>query len=204
MRTFVTTVAFACPLLLHWAIVWESDVLLRSFLLLLALGVLYAGLQRRKIVSFGLAALVMAALAFWIDTQLTRAVAPIWPVFVYAGLAWLFGRTLRPGVVPLIERFARLEHPEGVPPDLPAYARRVNWVWTLFFAALAFATIVLAVLASTETLSLFTNIISWVLLVLLHLSEHSYRMWWRFPAITHKNPIKVVLSIVRHGPQLLL
>lgn len=203
MRAFVTTLAFAWPLLLHWAIVWESDVLLRSFLLLLALGVLYAGLQRRRIVGFGLAALALAALAFWIDARITRTVAPIWAVFVYAGLAWLFGRTLRSGVVPLIERFARLEHPEGVPPELPPYARRVNWVWTLFFAALAIATLVLAVFASTETLSLFTNIISWVLIIVLHLSEHCYRMWWRFPTLTHKNPIKVVLSIVRSGPQLL-
>lgn len=203
MRALVTVLAFACPLLLHWGIVWESDVLVRTFFLILALGLLYAGVQQQRLLRYGVAAVALGVATFWIDTQFTRAIAPIWAAFVYLGLAWLFGRTLRPGVVPLIERFARLEHPEGVPADLPAYARRLNWIWTFFFAWLALATVLLATVASTETLSLFTNIISWVLIVLLHLSEHCYRVWWRFPSISHKNPVKVVLSIVRGGPQLL-
>lgn len=203
MRALVTTLAFACPLLLHWGIVWESDVLVRVFFLILALGLLYAGIQQRKLVRYGLAGVALGAATFWIDTQFTRAIAPVWAAFVYIGLAWLFGRTLRPGVVPLIERFARLEHPEGVPADLLPYARRVNWIWTLFFVGLAVATVLMAAVTSTETLSLFTNIISWVLIVLLHLSEHCYRMWWRFPSLTHRNPLKVVLSIARGGPQLL-
>lgn len=203
MRVLVTVLACACPLLLHWGIVWESDVLVRAFFLIIALGLAYAAVQQRKLVRYGVPAVALTVATFWIDTQFTRAIAPIWAAFVYIGLVWLFGRTLRPGVMPLVERIARLEHPDGVPPDLPPYARRVNWVWTAFFAAMALATLLLAAVATTETLSLFTNIISWVLMVVLHLAEHCYRMWWRFPSLTHKNPIKVVVSIVRSGPQLL-
>ncbi|MBX7078746.1 MAG: hypothetical protein K1X88_06115 [Nannocystaceae bacterium] len=68
------------------------------------------------------------------------------PVVVNLGLLAGFGATLRPGRVPMIERFARLQHPE-----LSARARRwcrgVTTLWLGFFAANAVASAVLAAAA---------------------------------------------------------
>ena len=203
MKSFFVAVAIVGPLFLHWAIVRESDALLRVFLLLAAAVVLIAGMRTGRLMRHVLGGGVLIGAAYLVDIRIARAITPIWAAFVYAGLAWVFGRTLRVGLMPLIERFARMEHPEGFPLELVHYARRVTFVWSMFFVALAFITLVLAFLASTETLSLFTNVLSWVFLSTLYFAEYAYRQWWAFPNFVHKNPVRVAINIVRNAPQLL-
>ncbi len=203
MRSFFVAVAFVGPLFLHWAIVRESDALLRVFLLLAAAVLLIAGMRTGNLMRHVLGAVVLVGAAYLVDIRIARALTPIWAAFVYAGLAWVFGRTLRSGFVPLIERFARMEHPEGFPAELVHYARRVTFVWSIFFVVLALITLLLAFLTSTETLSLFTNVLSWVFLSALYFAEYAYRQWWAFPQFAHKNPVRVAINIVRNAPQLM-
>lgn len=60
------------------------------------------------------------------------------PVLIPASIAWMFGRTLRPGSTPLVERVARGFHAPAVPaPQIIAYARRVTWAWTLLLGVVA-------------------------------------------------------------------
>ena len=57
-------------------------------------------------------------------------------------LAFLFGRTLRPGITPLIERIAR-QHRAILPVPLCRYARRLTAIWCGYFlGAAALSTIV--------------------------------------------------------------
>ncbi len=203
MKSFLVAVAVVGPLFLHWTIVRESDALLRVFLLLAAAVVLIVGMRSGRLMRHVLGAVVLIGAAYLVDIRIVRIISPIWAAFVYAGLAWIFGRTLRPGFVPLIERFARMEHPEGFPLELVHYARRVTFVWSIFFVALALITLLLAFLASTEILSLFTNVLSWVFLSALYFAEFAYRQWWGFPQFAHKNPVRVAINIVRNAPQLM-
>ncbi len=60
------------------------------------------------------------------------------PVLIPIAIAWLFGRTLLPGAMPLIERLARVVHaPQEPSPENLAYARSVTWAWVLLLVSLA-------------------------------------------------------------------
>ena len=58
------------------------------------------------------------------------------PMLVLLWLAFFFGRTLRAGAVPLIERIARVGKPD-LSPALCRYTRRLTALWTLYFGAAA-------------------------------------------------------------------
>jgi uncharacterized membrane protein len=203
MTALIAAIAIGGPLLLHWAIVSESDLLLRIFFIAAAFATVVAGLRCGRVVRYGLGALALIGVAYLVDVQLSRAFAPAWAAFAYVGLAWVFARTLRDGVTPLVERFARLEHTAGMAPELIRYARLITQIWSVFFIALAVATMLLTAMASTETLSLFTNVLSWFFLAGLYFAEYAYRQWWAFPHVPHRNPVSVAISIVRNAPQLL-
>jgi uncharacterized membrane protein len=63
----------------------------------------------------------------------------IWRVIPVCALLWLaymFGRTLTAGRIPLIERVARVRDLD-LPAPLQRYTRRLTWLWTLYFVACA-------------------------------------------------------------------
>lgn len=79
-----------------------------------------------------------------------RAGLLLWvPVFVNLGLLLSFGSTLREGVTPMIERFARLQHAD-LPPRGVAWCRGVTKVWVGFFAVNALVSAILAIAAPFE------------------------------------------------------
>jgi uncharacterized membrane protein len=68
------------------------------------------------------------------------------PTLFLVWLAFFFGRTLRPGAVPLIERIARVGKPD-LSPALCRYTRRLTAMWTFYF-------LVAAILIATAKLGL--------------------------------------------------
>ena len=58
------------------------------------------------------------------------------PMLVLFGLALSFGRTLRPGAVPMIERVARQGMP-GLSAALCRYTRRLTAMWCVYFVVAA-------------------------------------------------------------------
>jgi uncharacterized membrane protein len=84
------------------------------------------------------------ALAVW------RAVS----IAVLIWLAWFFGRTLRSGDAPLIERIARVSDPE-MTPALCRYTRGLTAVWTAYFLG--------AALLSTAVACSSVSLGAWVL-----------------------------------------
>lgn len=57
-------------------------------------------------------------------------------VLVLLWLAYFFGRTLRRGATPLIERIATVSDPEMTPP-LRRYTRRLTGIWCAYFVVAA-------------------------------------------------------------------
>ena len=55
-----------------------------------------------------------------------------WPVLVLAWLVVFFGRTLRAGQTPLIERIARVSDP-ALSPSLCRYTRKLTAAWCAYF-----------------------------------------------------------------------
>jgi len=86
--------------------------------------------------------LLVGAAGAWAVIMVAQGAPPVPlmlpPVLIPLAIAWLFGRTLFPGVMPLIERLAREVHAPLVPsPEILLYARRVTWAWVLLLVSLA-------------------------------------------------------------------
>jgi len=92
-----------------------------------------------------------------------------------AFLAGYFGRTLLPGEVPLITRFAALVHDE-LNAGVRRYTRQVTVAWTLFFVTVGSISTGLFVLASPEVWSVFANLLSLPLIVAMFLGEYLVRV----------------------------
>ena len=92
------------------------------------------------------------------------------PIVINLGLAWLFGRTLVRGRVPLIARFAIMEQ-GTLSAELVTYTRTLTWLWTLLFVAAAGASLALALSGHRDAWSLFTNFLNYVLVAALLLGD---------------------------------
>ncbi len=170
------------PLFVHLLISLEAPAIAVAGLVVTSLVYFYAVLRMRqgagtRLAWIGLYALFAALGTLNLFTQTVYALF-LPPVLVNLGLLLLFGLTLRRTSVPLIERVMRMEYPAGeLPQPLARYARNVTRAWVVFFGAVALTSAVLAVTAPLEQWSLFSNVLSYVLGVLLLLAQYAYRSW---------------------------
>ena len=82
-----------------------------------------------------------------------------------------------------------------VPDEVRRYTRRVTQVWCAFFALNALVALLLALVTSLPTWSLYTNVLNVPLLVMLFAGEYFYRRW-RFPGQRHISPWELALRII--------
>ena len=138
--------------------------------------VILAFRSRHRLPALGACALVAGlTVYFWRDLEAHFA----WLYLAqqagtYAVLALSFGRTLSPGRVPLCSRLATLVH-GPLAPALARYTRSVTLAWTWFFAAVAFALVVLFVAAPLSVWSAFANFGAAPLVGLMFAAEHAVR-----------------------------
>ena len=96
------------------------------------------------------------------------------PVIVFAGLTWLFGRSLKPGRTALATLVGERVRGE-LPAPVARYGRRLTQIWTLLFLALTIECALLGLFAPPFWWSLFTNFINFALMVLLFVGEYPVR-----------------------------
>ena len=211
--------ALAYPLLAHlagargdggWAAVAMADLVL-----LLLLGPL---LERR---SWALVLLASCLLGLWWISLSRYALLPLLlPPMLFLGLAgWFFGRTLRPGRVPLITRIVEaLNAQAGLPmtPDLYRYTRRLTTVWAVLLAVLALANLLLALCAvpggmlaqfgyrpplvvSDEQWSWVANFLNYGIVAGLFCGEYLWRKRV-FPQRPYRNFPQFLQQMARLGP----
>ena len=209
----------AYPLLTHlasargdgaWAAVAMADLVL---LLLLA-----PLLERR---AWALLLLASCLLALWWISLSRYALLPLLlPPFVFLALAgWFFGRTLRPGRVPLITQLVEaLNAQAGLPmtPDLYRYTRRLTAIWAAVLAGLALLNLLLALCAvpggmltqfgyrpplavSDEQWSWVANFLSYGIVAALFCGEYLWRKRV-FPQRPYRNFFQFLQQMARLGP----
>ncbi len=107
-------------------------------------------------------------------------------------LAIGFGSTLRAGQSPLIATLARRVHPHHFPPAMAIYTRQVTWAWTLYFIAIAAASVGLYALAPFETWALFANLLTPLSVALMFIGEYTlrYRLHPEFERTTVADAIR--------------
>ncbi len=112
-------------------------------------------------------------------------------------LLGVFGRTLAGGREPLITGFARRVH-GSLPRHIESYTRRVTVAWCVFFAAQVVVSAILFASASLDIWSLFVNVLSFPLIVLMFVAEYLYRIA-RFPDHPHVSIWKGVQMFADEG-----
>lgn len=212
--------ALAYPLLVHAAIALHSEPLAVASVLLLVALLLGPGLLRRRPLAW--LALPPVLLAVYALARADAATLPLYlpPIAVNAGLGWLFGRTLRAGQVPLIERLVRAMHApdETLDPAIAPYARRLTLAWTLLFVVLGSVNLALAACAmpggllasvgieppypvARETWSAFANLWNYLLVAAFFLLEYAWRLR-RFPQQPYAGLYDFMRRAAAAGPRL--
>lgn len=142
--------AVAYPFLAHAASVRESGVLAACALGALVGMALADGLVRRSPGAWLALAAAVAGLAWLAGSRWAQLPLLLVPVAFISMVAWFFGRTLRPGHIPLISKIvAALERVpfEALEPELQVYTRRLTLGWALVLGAMALCNLVLAAVA---------------------------------------------------------
>ena len=97
------------------------------------------------------------------------------PVLINLGLLAVFGTSLRSGAVPLVERLLRIAYAGALPPGLATLARRLTWLWVVFFAGMVLLSVALAHWATLAVWSLFANVLYYFFVAAMFILQHLYR-----------------------------
>jgi uncharacterized membrane protein len=187
------------PLLAHVASLTGRPALIAASLGLLVVLVLMPALRNGRALAWILLVAAVCGLSLAVASGQALSLLMLPPVLLNGFMAWLFGRTLRDGRMPLIERAARAMRGPGavLADEVVAYARGVTQAWTALFVLLAVVNLALAALARPGGLllaagfdpglsvplaawSLFANVLSYVFIGALFAIEFVVR-GRRFP-----------------------
>ena len=116
-------------------------------------------------------ALVLVGLTVWSNALLPLK---LYPVAVNSVFLLVFGSSLFVGM-PVVEQLARLRDP-ALPAVAVPYTRRVTLVWCGFFIMNGSIALVMALWASEATWSLYTGVLSYLLMALLFGVEYLFRL----------------------------
>ena len=140
----------AYPLLAHMAGARHDPALAAIALADLSLIVLLQPLLQRRIGAWLLLALILAGLFALAQSHYAMLPLLLVPMAIISLVAWTFGRTLRPGRIPLITQIvAALDAmpPGALAPELRSYTRNLTAAWAVLLGTLALVNLVLAMLA---------------------------------------------------------
>lgn len=136
---------------------------------------------------------LIGAEVYGVDAVLLLAYLP--PLAAFSFMAWFFGKTLQPGIEPLITRVARQEHPD-LPVPLLRYTRALTRLWFACFLTLLALALVLAPLLALATWSRWVQALGYLLPCVLFLGEYVYRLR-RFATMRHASIPVVIANSVR-------
>jgi uncharacterized membrane protein len=111
----------------------------------------------------------------WLEPRWDPRALLLVPVLVNLGLLFAFGRTLRGGPT-LVESIARVREPHLSAAQV-RHCRTTTTVWCAFFAANAVVCLALAWSAPLWLWTLYTGVLSYLLMALLFALEWMVRSW---------------------------
>ena len=166
-RVLAGVLGLAYPLLVYYGLAnWSprrvAVVVVVAFVLLAVLR--WRGLDRARVrAAVGPLVPAVALALVTAATGDARALLAA-PVLISLVLFATFALSLRPGRMPMVERFARLQEGDRLPAHAVPYTRRVTQVWLVFFAVNAVAAAWLAMFASYAWWALYTGGIAYAVI----------------------------------------
>lgn len=163
------------PLVLHLGIYFgHIDLAVFYLAILLSLPLLSALFKRTRPGSWQIMAAVFAFIVLALAAGNEQIIVKLIPLAVNGVLLWFFASTLFSGRTPLITRFASLMR-EDMPPAVLVYTRWATIAWSAYFLFMFILSLLLALYAPVELWSFFSNVLSYVFLVLMFLAEFTMR-----------------------------
>lgn len=160
------------PLAVYFGIQYLEPRIIASLilaLLLLRFLTIQADKQHRQLLI--LVGVVFCVFAIWNNNLITLR---FYPALVNLTLFMIFASSLY-YPPPIIERFARLQHP-NLPPQGVRYTRKVTQVWCVFFVCNGAIAASTAVWSSFAWWSLYNGVLSYLLMGLLMAVEYWVRI----------------------------
>ena len=200
----MTALGVTYPIAAHLAVLSDATGFIAASVGLLVLLVLLPGLLTQRPVAWGL--LLAAGTGLYIAAVRGQALLLLFlpPILINGFMAWLFGHTLRPGRLPLIERIIRALHGglDDIDTTMIGYARRLTFAWATLFVTLATVNFALAALATPgglllaggiappvavplEAWSLFANVLNYLIVGAMFAIEFQVRRR-RFPQQSYR------------------
>jgi len=147
--------AVAYGVLAHLSSARDSHPLALAALLVLVMLVLASPMAARR--GWAWLALPLLAAGCWALYRAGHAPLPLLlvPVAFIGLVAWMFGRTLQPGRIPLITRIVTVLDEvavERMEPELARYTRGLTLAWTVLLLVLGAVNLALAMIASPDGL----------------------------------------------------
>jgi uncharacterized membrane protein len=165
--------ALGYPLIVYFGLSRGSTRFAAWLLLALTLGhTLLRSLQLRRLARQSALAVPLCLAALWLDDR--RYMLAL-PVLINAGLFSLFFGSLR-SPMPLVERFARMRVSDLSEAER-SYCRSVTKLWSAFFVFNGATAAVLAARSSLDLWTLYTGLISYILVGLVGAGEYTVRKY---------------------------
>jgi uncharacterized membrane protein len=155
--------------------------------------------QGKKVLAIAVSLVCVPFFYFYSHLAAIQWVNLIPNTLIYGSLAWMFGRTLSKGQVPLITQLATKIQGE-LPPEIYRYTRQVTIAWTLFFALSALLGILLYYFVSFAAWSLFSNVYSTPLLIGMFVLEYAYRLL-RYRQFKHPSLSDGMKAFMNHSAE---
>ena len=184
------------PLLVHSAVVTASIWLQAAAISLLFLLALAVPMRQGRLWAWA-AAISACAISVWFcQSGWGFYFLYLPPVLIHGFLALVFLHSLQPGRRALISVFAEKIRGHKLPPELERYTRQTTWFWVFLFASMGVMSILLAVFASHEWWSLFTNLISYLLVGAAFAVEFALRRVL-FPHLPHTGLVDYIQALMK-------
>ncbi|GMT41526.1 MAG: ketosynthase [bacterium] len=163
------------PLVLHFSIYsGHIDLVVIYMAFLLSFPFLSVVLRWRRPKPWQVIAVALAIILVISAEGNEQYIVKFVPLSVNAVLLWFFASTLVSGRTPLVTRFASLMR-DDMPPAVLVYTRRATIAWMIYFLVILIVSLLLAFYAPIEMWSFFSNILSYVLLLMMFLAEFTVR-----------------------------
>ncbi|HET8932395.1 MAG TPA: hypothetical protein VFN67_03100 [Polyangiales bacterium] len=165
--------ALGYPLIVYFGLTHGSTRFAAWLLLTLTLGhALLRSFQLQRLALRSALAAPLCLAALWLDD---RRYMLAMPVLINAGLFSLFFGSLR-SPMPLVERFARMRVSDLSEAER-SYCRSVTKLWSAFFVFNGATAAVLAARSSLDLWTLYTGLISYILVGLVGAGEYTVRKY---------------------------
>ena len=174
LNKFAITLMVAYPLVAYLALWLQQPLLVISYLLLIFVFFAIDKCQNKHWGSGITLFVLIGVTAYFMQQPAIQYLVYLPPILILLSLFMLFTQSLQAGQTPLITRYAMLLGDKLEEKHL-RYNRLLTITWSMFFLLMAITSILLAVFFSRETWSLFTHLISYVLVASVFVIEFMYR-----------------------------